>query len=221
MHCIPGRFLFFWAALVFYALAPASAGVDISRSGKMIQLDGFLIDWKEKERHAWSGSDPWCWDAVNTPEGVAGYFYNAACRCSAWTFTVDARHGAVQPQFIKVADSGGGTQHGFASTRGRAVRDSSSALVIEWIIPWDSVAIDSAGTYAVHAAGISACGDTLRPLFFTGCNAMFKNHGRESHDVPLLSICAALLAALFATGLFKIRQGYRRKQTLRRGSPRQ
>jgi|WetSurMetagenome_2_1015567.scaffolds.fasta_scaffold332217_2 hypothetical protein len=219
MHCLPGRFLFFWSALVFYALAPASGVIDISRSGRMIQLDGFLIDWKEKERHSWSGSDKWYWDAVNTPEGVAGYFYNAADRCSTWTFSIDARHDALRSQFIEVSGSGGGAKQGFYRSS-RETHGSDVTRIVEWIIPWDSVAIDSSGTYAFHVAGMSACGDTLRRLFFTGSTAMYGNHGRVSPGVLLWSILAAVSMAIAVTGFFKIRQGYRRTQALRRESPR-
>ena len=77
------------------ALTSAGGTFDISRSGRKIQLDGFLMDWMEKNRQAWSGSALWSWDAVNTADGVAGYFHmDGAPACSSWNFKVDAgRHG--------------------------------------------------------------------------------------------------------------------------------
>lgn len=199
---------FFAAAFVFYTPAPAAGIAAVSRSGRSIQLDGFLVDWKEKERRTWQGSDQWCWDAVNTPEGLAGYFHNAGDRCKPWTFYIDARNGALRPRIVSVDDTGVETGRNFAYTS-LAVDSSAFCLTLEWVIPWDSLAVDSAGTYTVSVAGRSACGDTLQSLLLTGVH---RNRGRPAHEAALWGVLAAVSAAV----LWRIRKKRRRRESLRR-----
>ncbi len=42
------------------------------RSGRKIQVDGFLLEWRDEDANVWPGSN-WRWDAVSTVDGVAGY----------------------------------------------------------------------------------------------------------------------------------------------------
>ncbi|MDR2591786.1 MAG: hypothetical protein LBC59_03160 [Chitinispirillales bacterium] len=46
--------------------------VNMVRRGRKIQVDGFLLEWRGAAANVWPGSK-WLWDAVSTPEGIAGY----------------------------------------------------------------------------------------------------------------------------------------------------
>jgi hypothetical protein len=196
---------FFRIVLVFLAgiffLASAS---DITRTGKRIQLDGFLIEWNENRRHLWGGSGGWYWDALNTPEGVAGYFSTASARCSTWTFSIDAVSGDSRPRLTAVTDTGSGTMHDFACVN-REQHDSATVITVEWVLPWDSVWVDSAGNYAVHAAGVSACGDTLQPLLLTGSAGARRGRGSQAPGVLFWGVLAAACAA---AGILHVRKRY-------------
>jgi hypothetical protein len=199
---------------VVYSLVSAREIVDISRSGRRIQLDGFLIDWNEKDRRPWSGSDAWYWDALNTPEGVAGYFHSSAVRCSSWTFYADARHGASRPWEMPVPDTDTGKNgNGFFSTN-RITRDSLFVLTVEFVIPWDSVVVDSGGTYAIHLMGNSSCGDSMQPLLVTGSIYSLKNNGGLSPRFAELIIFLAVLAVSSIMIRIKIRKKIRRRESL-------
>jgi hypothetical protein len=187
--------------------------VDISRSGRRIQRDGFLIEWSEKSRREWSGSTVWYWDAVNTPEGVAGYFHSEATRCSSWTFQADVRHGASLPLELSVPDTGETTGRFFCTARTQ--RDSLFVLTAEWVIPWDSVAVDSGGTYAIHLAGHSACGDTLQPLLCTGRYSL-RNRGRMGVGFGGWCILAVVLAGTVAVARQAFRKKTRGRESLHR-----
>jgi hypothetical protein len=203
---------FFPVLVAVFSLVSAREIVDISRCGRRIQLDGFLIDWKEKNRRTWSGSDNWYWDALNTPEGVAGYFCNEAVRCSSWTFHADAR----RPCAMKVPDTDTGkTKNSFFC----ANLTSGFTLTVEWVIPWDSMAVDSGGTYAIHVTGNSTCGDTLQPLLITGSSDSLKDRGGLMSRFAEWSILIAALAAVVMVVRLKIRKKYcqsRRRESLRR-----
>ena len=43
-----------------------------------------------------------------------------------------------------------------------------SSLVAEWVIPWDSITVDSSGVYQIGLMAFDGCKDTLRPVIFTG-----------------------------------------------------
>lgn len=43
-----------------------------------------------------------------------------------------------------------------------------SSLVAEWVIPWDSIAVDSSGVYQIGLMVFDGCKDTLQPVIFTG-----------------------------------------------------
>jgi hypothetical protein len=211
-------FLFLIPLITF--MASAVETVTITRAGKAIQLDGFLIDWKGKERRAWRGPGNWSWDAINTTDGVAGYFRSPAVRCSTWTFSIDSRQGAYRPMMVTVADTGSETKQSFVCASCTA-HDSASAIVIEWVIPWDSVAIDSTGRYAIHVYGSSTCGDTLRSLDFTGSIAMLKANCREAPGAVFWVILAVVFAAIAAALILRIRRRYRQTRTRRTESLRQ
>jgi hypothetical protein len=139
----------------------------IAHSGRMVQLDGFLMEWRKDSAKVLAGDSSWQWDALNTKEGLAGYFKTNGrhLQCPDWTFrflphqlspykSMDLRIGAKADQtFYRTAQAG-------------ATPDSS--LVAEWVIPWDSITVDSSGVYQIGLMTFDGCKDTLRPVIFTG-----------------------------------------------------
>lgn len=181
--------------------------VNIDRSGRRIQLDGFLMDWNEKNKHPWGGSAVWTWDAVKTTEGIAGYFHAKSAPCSSWTFYIDPRHASSRP--IALRSGAGSSMYRTAGS----LHDGSFAVTFEWIIPWDSLSIDGAGTFAVNCAGVSGRGDTLRPLLMTG-SVSRKPDWLPSRFTERVVLIGVLLV------LFLVLQRKVRKKSHRRESPR-
>ena len=179
------------------------------RCGRRIQLDGFLIDWQEKTRRQWAGSTTWFRDAAATQEGVAGYFTNQSAPCSSWTMYIAAR-GLIRPPW-EIRTSNGNAHTGWYRTR-HTYHDGVNAITIEWLIPWDSLAVDSCGAYAIHIVGHSDCGDSLEPLYLTG--NIYAVIGKSS--LPrIFSVRFIVLVVML--GLFIGLQYVVRKKTRRRG----
>jgi hypothetical protein len=195
---------------VFIFVLPAFSldTVSISTSGRRIQLDGFLLDWVEKGRHVWKNSHGWVWDAVNTPEGLAGYFHCGMVACSSWTFFADLHRLKTRPWNMTLGDSSQSGDAGFKATR--TARDAMFSITFEWVIPWDSLALDSSGVYAVHIAAESGCGDTLDPFLIVG-----RKGTAVSALPPRFTERVVLIVALLA--VFIAFQLAMRKKTRRRG----
>ncbi|MGA3051189.1 MAG: hypothetical protein ABSE00_04630 [Chitinispirillaceae bacterium] len=191
-------------------MTSGNAQAESIRSGRSIQLDGFLIDWQEKTRHQWAGSATWFWDAAATPEGVAGYFTNQWASCSSWTMYVVVR-GLSRPSWEMKASKGNAHSDWY---RTRFIyHDGVNAITLEWLIPWDSLAVDSCGAYAIHIAGYSDCGDSLASLHLTG------NIHALTRKISLLRMFAVrLIVIAILLGFFIGLQFVDRQKTRRRGS---
>ena len=169
------------------------------------------MDWMEKYRHAWNGSTHWSWDAINTPDGVAGYFHmSGAPACSAWVFKVDA--GRYEPCEM-VASAARDTETAIYCVN-RAPQGKQPSLTVEWVFPWDSVAVDGNGNYAINIAGNSVCGDSLESMLLTG-----KKPSKQGVLPNNFALRLVLIMVLFVV-FFGLRTKIRKK-TPRKGSPRQ
>ena len=206
-------FLLFFTGLFSLPAFPLDT-VSVLKSGRRIQLDGFLLDWVEKGRHVWHNSNGWVWDAVNTPEGLAGYFHCGMVACSSWTFYADLHRLKTVPWTMSLGDASQSGGAGFKAVR--TARDTMFSMTFEWIIPWDSLACDSSGAYAVHIAAESGCADTLDPFLIVG------SRGRAASALPprfagRIVLIVVLLAVFIALQL-AMRKKYRRKGSLRRSA---
>lgn len=204
----------FLSVLIFVCSAYPLDTITVSKSGRRIQLDGFLIDWAEKGRQVWKGSGGWVWDAVNTPEGVAGYFHCGMIACSSWTFYADLHRLKTPPWEMPLGDSSQSGDAGFKAVR--TARDTMYSITFEWVIPWDSLTCDSSGAYAVHIAAESKCADTLDPFLIAG------NKERAISALPprftsRIVLIVVLLAVFIALQL-AVRKKTRRKGSLRRSA---
>jgi hypothetical protein len=85
--------LFVSAAIIVISHNVLAGGADniVDRRGRNVQIDGFLLEWKRADARQWYGTD-WEWDAVITPNGIAGYFRpKSTPACTAWTFDITPR----------------------------------------------------------------------------------------------------------------------------------
>jgi hypothetical protein len=139
----------------------------VTRNGRQIQLDGFLLEWKKADGRVLDADSLWSWDVINTREGLTGYFKSdKQCRCTGpWTFRfLPCRLSPYQSIEIR-------TDAGLSDQRYRVARSDSGPqknIACEWIIPWKDVCRDSTGAYQVGLVGFDACGDTVQPVILTG-----------------------------------------------------
>jgi hypothetical protein len=203
----PSTSVFFFIVTLI-ALTSAGDTFDISRSGRKIQLDGFLMDWMEKNMQAWNGSTLWSWDAINTTDGVAGYFHaGSAPACSSWVFKVDAgRNGPSE----MIASAAKDTETAIYCTN-RTRQLNHSSITMEWLFPWDSVVIDGNGTYAINITGNSTCGgDSLESMLLTGKKPLKPSILPKNFTLKLILII--LLFVVFFGMQARIRKKIRRRE---------
>ncbi|MBD3344773.1 MAG: hypothetical protein GF401_06890 [Chitinivibrionales bacterium] len=141
---------------------PSTVSYSISRSGRRIQLDGFLLEWDEDSAKELGKKKLFYWDALHTPEGVTGYFRKAhkdTCP-ENWRFTFVGTKAS-----YTVLLSEQQNEHYAAYIP----PDTSKELpVVEWIIPWDSVLVNNANSYTLKVMGANGCGDSISPVIFKG-----------------------------------------------------
>jgi hypothetical protein len=162
----------------------------------------------------WKNSNGWVWDAVNTPEGLAGYFHCGMIACSTWTFFTDLHHLAAQPWKMALGDSSQSGDAGFKAAR--TARDTMFSVTFEWVIPWDSLTLDSNGAYRVHVAAESGCADTLDPFLIVGSRETIKS-ALPPRFTSRIVLIVALLAVFIALQL-AMRKKSRRRGSLRRSA---
>jgi hypothetical protein len=188
--------------------------VGVIESGRRIQLDGFLLDWVKKGQHVWRGSGGWVWDAINTPEGVAGYFHCGVVSCSSWNFFIDPRRLTARPWKMHLDSSSQSGNHHYRAQR--TDRDSLFSVTFEWLVPWDSLALDSSGNYAIHCIGENGCGDSIPPFIIVG-----TRNAASSFLPPRFKTRVALIVALLALFIalqLTMKKKRRRREPLRRSA---
>ena len=180
---------------------------EIDRYGKRIQLDGFLVEWSQKTVKQWGNSagSKWYWDAINTPEGLAGYVRSGRrVDCSNWVFSFE-------PQNFVMTVPEESTDSSLYRVDKR-LYDSLGTVVLEWVIPWGKTGLDANGTYTVNLRGLSTCNDSLPALVLTGTRE--KNSGIVTPSVILRLLLIITLIIVYAVIYFRFR-----KRTVRKESP--
>jgi hypothetical protein len=139
----------------------------VARDGRKIQLDGFLLEWKKSDARPLGRDSSWSWDAINTREGLTGYFKaekQPVCK-GPWTFRfLPCR---LSPYLaMEIHTDPAAADSFYRVTHSETVPEKD--VTCEWIIPWKNVCHDSAGEYQVGLFAFDACGDSVQPLILTG-----------------------------------------------------
>jgi hypothetical protein len=161
--------------LIFISIAIAAHSIfadpgitaDISsRQGRRVQIDGFLLEWNSQNASPW-GDSQWMYDAINTADGVAGYFTSqTASSCSAWVFTIDP---LIHGKAIEIRIPEETASEFFAFDRGSF--ENYGIHTVEWVVHWDVLGEKISCEYRLLLNAASACGDTLPQITLTTCHA--------------------------------------------------
>lgn len=109
-----------------------AATIPITRSGRKIMHDGFLMEWSIKTAQPWNADSSWVWDAMKTPDGLCGYVrLHKMVPCSGWSVTfsiVDGREGRIRIPTDSVSPVDW-IKTDYSSY------DSTGIAVLEWVVP--------------------------------------------------------------------------------------
>ncbi|MDR3013261.1 MAG: hypothetical protein LBU70_08640 [Chitinispirillales bacterium] len=193
--------------------------ISITRQGRRVEIDGFLLEWDLGAARRWHPSSPWTWDAVNTADGLAGYFalHAAQQACTAavseetpdaplpWTFAVTAVNTGKSIKFT-VPNQVRGENFAFDVSS----FESDGYYIMEWIVPWNFWGNGGgANRYTLTLNGHSACNDTLPTIILTAAPKSARSSGSWAMYVTML------LAGVMTLALVSIRRRGRRNKSFK------
>ncbi len=166
MCSLTKAFVLLWAAMLSLAFTSQALVVrNVTRDGRAIQLDGFLLEWKKSEASYLPSDSHWVYDVVNTREGLTGYCATAGrSTCGLWKFRF-LPHSLSPYAFMEMRACLDSLRPFY---RTAPLPGVSGGIAAEWVIPWDSIWHDSAGNYQVGLFAFDTCGDSAQPLIFAG-----------------------------------------------------
>lgn len=190
----------------------AQQDFDISGFSKRIQVDGFLMEWNGKSVKKWSRDSMWCWDAINTSNGVAGYIRSRkAVSCSSWVFILDP-YGGTAPFEIQIPQDSATDFYCLDCQN----YDSLKKVTFEWVLPWESIEADSEEVYSIRLTAKSDCGDSLISMLLIGSKKKQDSFFAKINILRIILIIVSIYVAVAI--ILKITQ--RKNQTGRKGLPR-
>ena len=154
--------------LIFCGMPPASAQVpdtlrfDVTRNGRRILHDGFLMEWRTHTARNWDSSGTWVWDVVATTEGLAGYIrLQEPSPCSLWNISITSsvdrqKHELSLPVDTVPIDKALRFDH--------AEFDSSRTITVEWLFPYEEGIPDKNRPMTLTFTAKSSCGTPLPVL---------------------------------------------------------
>jgi len=170
------------------ALATADT-VDVSRHGRRVQVDGFLLEWNGDNARAWT--DVWRWDALVTPDGLAGYVASrGAPECGGWTFGIGAGTKISVPDVVGASENAAFDRDGF---------EKEGIYNIEWLVPNDAVSGGGASIYSavITLTATNICGDTLPPVVIR----VVREARQKSAYAAMITMAAAAVLTIIIVAL--------------------
>ncbi len=192
--------LFFIAIIIFlYVFSVKSENprrIHVDRDARSIQVDGLLPEWNLECSRTIKDSFSIILDAVNTREGVAGYirfpYKDSYSKMLVKIFPHrDNAHGFM-PMIIDIAGHG---ERFYAVDR--IMENKDTILIAEWLVPWDSLSIDSAGYYRMEFTAHNSCNDTVSAFILFG-----KRFSGERSNTIIIRILFQLLSIVILLILF-------------------
>lgn len=183
---------------IFLAQSADQLRFAVDKTGRSIQVDAFLLEWNEEDSDTINqGVFLFTWDAVNTPEGLAGYiWYKHKDTCSLSSFEIYPRISSMDRCMTMVMDTAV-AESGFYAIE-KSIKESITSVTAEWLIPWDSIPIDDDGQYRVDFIATSSCKDTLKPITLSGEHTIEQGESSNmTTRITLQVISIVVLLAVF------------------------
>jgi hypothetical protein len=168
----------------------------VDQSGKPIQVDAFLIEWKSYDSDTSEGAISVIWDAINTSQGVAGYIrYSSDDSCLLTEIKIfpdmNNFYDALKISFDSTVDEASFYAYEISQEK------NTTSITTEWMIPWDSIPVDSLNQYEVGVIVSNSCGDIIKPFTLFGNRFTDKNGRVFTPKVIAQIITIIILLLLF------------------------
>lgn len=142
-----------------FAASSDTVTFTVTRNGRKILLDGYLMEWRTETAHVWGRDSAWVWDVMATPEGLAGYIrLQQATACSTWRVNIITSIDNSMHLLSLPADS---SHHDKLLRYDAAEYDSTGTITAEWIFPYKEGLPDMSNPMTLTLTGINGCSDTL------------------------------------------------------------
>lgn len=170
----------------------------VDRDGRDIRIDAFLLEWKEEDsKKIEQGVFSFTWDAINTPQGLAGYiWYEYSDTCFKTEINLHTQTDNSNRGMTIIMDTAISEPAFYAIDK--EAKDSVNCITTEWLIPWDSMSISPEGQFEIKLTAFNSCKDTLKPVILSG-QYLIKKGGRKNYSkrIVIQIISIAILLALF------------------------
>ncbi len=206
---------YFFAALLL--TIGSAAGTDdtvqvaVDRDSRKIMHDGFLMEWGPATASVWDSTPSSRYDAVATPEGLAGYLsvrLSPDCTGEVLLFAADG-----YPPARLVLDPGLQTTDAALKVDWSKL-EQDSTCIIEWLFPWPEGYNATAEPFSLTVA--HRCGEEERlPVL----HFVYRYRKKKSGQTGGLIGRIVLIGALGA--LYLMVQAKIRNQSRKKGSPHQ
>ena len=184
--------------IVFLSQSADLQRFSIDKTGRSIQVDAFLIEWSEEDSDTLDGGVfSFVWDAVNTPEGVAGYIWyilKDTCSLTVLRFYPQIHS---KNKYMTIVMGAAASKPTFYAVE-KSLKDDDTSVTAEWLIPWDSISIDSDGQYEITLAAFNSCDDAQKSVILSGKHHIEQSgSGKMTRRITFQVISIAVLLAIF------------------------
>lgn len=196
--------------LLFLSTSYSDAAVDtithtITRSGKKILHDGFLMEWGAHPAQQWDSTGNWVWDAVSTSEGPAGYLrLQNASPCSTWTISITSSVDKKTRVLHLPSDSLAKINE---CRFDYSEFDSLGTFTVEWLFPFETAASAKASSMYLTFSAQNNCQIHVPVMVLS--YTRIKDKGKSKFTLIGQGLIILILALLY----FKIQRKIRH-QTL-------
>jgi hypothetical protein len=176
----------------------AAETVEVGRHMRPVQCDGFLMEWREADARPLASVPGATWDAANTADGLAGYVRAAARDSCDPAGVVLGLSGPQRSELLGLLRFDG-TSQGLAVSAVNRAEQAEHAL--EFVLPWNSLALDSTGCYGVVLSVFTSCDSTAGAVRLAGCRGTLAARVITPRIKTQIAVIAVLLAAYVVMSL--------------------